>query len=56
MKENIIVAVCSLIPYVKLQNGSDNEPLDGYRERQNTYVCLSVRSLLGCHCSFPSVR
>jgi hypothetical protein len=56
MKENIIVAVCSLIPYFKLQNGNDNDPLDGYRERQNAYVCLSVRSLPGCHCSFPSVR
>jgi hypothetical protein len=26
MKENIIVAVCSLIPYIKLQNGNDNNP------------------------------
>ncbi|KAH1508775.1 hypothetical protein KXX06_007729, partial [Aspergillus fumigatus] len=37
MKENIIVAVCSLNSYVKLQNGNDNDPLDGYRERQNAY-------------------
>lgn len=44
MKENIIVAVCSLNSYVKLQNGNDNDPLDGYRERQNAYVCLSAWS------------
>lgn len=52
MKENIIVAVRSLIPYLKHQNGNDNNPLDGYRERQNAYVCLSSP---GCH-RYPPVR
>ncbi|GFF27465.1 RNA helicase/RNAse III, putative [Aspergillus udagawae] len=32
MKENIIVAACSLILYLKLQNANDNNSLDGYRE------------------------
>jgi hypothetical protein len=32
MKENIIVAACSLVLYLKLQNANDNNSLDGYRE------------------------